>query len=86
MHYTQYLYLTHKVYIKRNNQADQNGRYSIKNKFFNKYIITIFIYALIMAVFSTFWKTQRRFFKSFDYYSYYWANVTLLFRFTIMEI
>ena len=64
MHYTQYLYLTHKVYIKRNNQADQNGRYSIKNKFFNKYIITIFIYALIMAVFSTFGKLNDDFLKA----------------------
>ena len=64
MHYTQYLYLTHKVYIKRNNQADQHGRHNFKNKFFNKYIITIFIYASIMAVFSTFGKLNDDFLKA----------------------
>ena len=33
----------------------------LRTNFFNKYIITIFIYALIMAVFSTFGKLNDDF-------------------------
>jgi len=63
MHYTQYLFLTHKVYIKRNIEINKSGLQSFKDKFINKYIITIFIYAAIMAIFSTFGKFDNNFVK-----------------------
>ena len=63
MHYTQYLFLTHKVYIKRNIEIKKSGLQSFKDKFINKYIITIFIYAAIMAIFSTFGKFDHNFVK-----------------------
>ena len=63
MHYTQYLFLTHKVYIKRNIEINKSGLQSFKDKFINKYIITIFIYAAIMAIFSTFGKLDNNFVK-----------------------
>jgi hypothetical protein len=52
MHYTQYLFLTHYVYRAR--QIEINP--SFKNFFFNRYVITILIYSLIMSIFSIFGK------------------------------
>ena len=63
MHYTQYLFLTHKVYTKRNIESNKSVLQSFKDKFINKYIITIFIYGAIMAIFSTFGKLDNNFVK-----------------------
>ena len=58
MHYTQYLYLTHKVYVKRN-LDDVLISNNFFKKIFNKYILIILIYALIMAIFSNFGKVNN---------------------------
>lgn len=53
MHYTQYLYLTMKIYFKRKEEKNKNLTHD-KNKFFliKKYLIIISIYGLIMSIFS----------------------------------
>ena len=60
MHYTQYLYLTHKVYIKRNIVAENKN---IFKKIFNKYIMIVLVYALIMAIFSNFGRLDNELLK-----------------------
>ena len=60
MHYTQYLYLTNKVHNGRNNE---NKKFSIKSFFLNKYILTIFIYSLIMSTLSVFGKFDHNILK-----------------------
>ncbi len=60
MHYTQYLYLTHKVYIKRNIAAENSN---IFKKIFNKYIMIVLVYALIMAIFSNFGRLDNELLK-----------------------
>lgn len=62
MHYTQYLYLTHKVYVKRNMNSDLD-KDNIFKKIFNRYAIVILIYASIMAFFSNFGRLNNDFLK-----------------------
>ena len=47
MHYTQYLYLTNKVYFAR---KIEDSKHSIKNFFISKYFLTILIYAFVMTI------------------------------------
>ena len=61
MHYTQYLYLTHQVY-KRRKKEDQKS--IATNIFFNRYFLTIFIYALVMSVLSIFGKLDYNIYKN----------------------
>ncbi len=59
MHYTQYLYLTNKVNLKRQDY------YSIKNIFFKyNYVYIIILYSIIMSIFSMFGKYEDSFLKS----------------------
>ena len=60
MHYTQYLYLTHKVYKKREEVINKPK----VNIFSYKYLIIIFIYSIIMSVFSISGKLDLIIFKS----------------------
>ena len=64
MHYTQYLYLTHKVYTKRNTSVILDKNINFYKKFFNKYVITILIYSLIMATFSNFGRLSDELLKA----------------------
>ena len=64
MHYTQYLYLTHKVYTKRNTSVILDKNTNFYKKFFNKYVITILIYSLIMAIFSNFGRLSDELLKA----------------------
>ncbi len=52
MHYTQYLFLTHYVFKSRQIEANP----SFNNLFFNRYVITILVYSLIMSILSIFGK------------------------------
>ena len=63
MHYTQYLSLTYKVYNGRNsNQLEKNNKiFNVKNLYF---LIIIFFYGLIMAVFSSYSNSVDLAFKS----------------------
>ena len=61
MHYTQYLYLTHKVYKGR---VQEDSKFTLTNIFFNRYFLTIFLYAIIMSVLSIFGKTENDFYKN----------------------
>ena len=61
MHYSQYLFLTNKVLIKR----DIEGQNLTKFNFFkNKFVITIIIYSVIMSVLSIFGKNESEFLSS----------------------
>ena len=61
MHYSQYLFLTNKVLIKR----DIEGQNLTKFNFFkNKFVITIIVYSLIMSVLSIFGKNDSEFLSS----------------------
>ncbi len=59
MHYTQYLFLTHYVYIAR--QEEKNPIF--RNLIFNKYFLTIIAYSLVMSILSIFGKFDTNFFK-----------------------
>ena len=61
MHYTQYLYLTHKVYKGR---VQEDSKFTLTNIFFNRYFLTIFLYAIIMSVLYIFGKTENDFYKN----------------------
>ena len=63
MHYTQYLSLTYKVYNGRNsNQLEKNNKiFNVKNLYF---LIIIFFYGFIMAVFSSYSNSVDLAFKS----------------------
>ena len=56
MHYTQYLYLTNKVYFARNSE---DNKVSIKTFFTSKYFLTILIYAFVMSILSIFGKFDQ---------------------------
>ena len=56
MHYTQYLYLTNKVYFARNSDINKN---SIKTFFTSKYFLTILVYAFVMSILSIFGKFDQ---------------------------
>ncbi len=60
MHYTQYLYLTNKVYLARKNEENI---FTFKNFFSSKYILTILIYAFVMSVLSIFGKFDNSILK-----------------------
>lgn len=60
MHYTQYLYLTNKVYFARNTDLNID---SIFTFLLSKYFLTIIIYALIMSILSIFGKFDQSILK-----------------------
>ena len=60
MHYTQYLYLTNKVYFARNTDLNID---SIFTFFKSKYFLTIIIYALTMSILSIFGKFDQTILK-----------------------
>ena len=60
MHYTQYLYLTNKVYFARNSE---DNKVSIKTFFTSKYFLTILIYAFVMSILSIFGKFDQSMLK-----------------------
>lgn len=62
MHYTQYLYLTNKIYYARNKNLNKN---SIKGILTSKYFLTILIYALVMSTLSIFGKFDQSVLKHF---------------------
>ena len=62
MHYTQYLYLTNKVYFARNSDINRN---SIKTFFTSKYFLTILVYAFVMSILSIFGKFDQSVLKHF---------------------
>jgi len=53
MHYTQYLYLVYNIYDHRKKDETKNIKKSFLDKFYN-YLIIIFLYSLIMTIFSMF--------------------------------
>ena len=57
MHYTQYLYLTYKVYLGRR----KNNTVSTSKK---KFFFIIFLYALLMSIFSLFGKNSNEIISS----------------------
>jgi hypothetical protein len=58
MHYTQYIYLTYKIYdLRKKNQSEINPQ-TFSNKFFN-YFLIIFLYAVVMAGCSLFGKADN---------------------------
>ena len=59
MHYTQYLFLTHYVYRSRKKEENPN----FKSFIFNRYVITILIYSMIMSLFSIFGKFDSNILK-----------------------
>ena len=61
MHYSQYLFLTNKVLIKRDNEGQNFTKIIL---FKNKFVITIIIYSIIMSVLSIFGKNDSEFLSS----------------------
>ena len=62
MHYSQYLFITFKVYAGRKNLLNENLKFNFINLFKIKYFLIILLYAAIMTVLSLFGKS--------DYYLY----------------
>ena len=60
MHYTQYLYLTNKVYFARNTDLNIDSIFTFLK---SKYFLTIIIYALIMSILSIFGKFDQSILK-----------------------
>ena len=60
MHYTQYLYLTNKVYFARNTDLNIDSIFTFLK---SKYFLTIIIYALTMAILSIFGKFDQSMLK-----------------------
>ncbi len=60
MHYTQYLYLTNKVYFARNTDLNINSIFTFLK---SKYFLTIIIYTLTMSILSIFGKFDQNLLK-----------------------
>ncbi len=60
MHYTQYLYLTNKVYFARNTDLNINSIFTFLK---SKYFLTIIIYTLTMSILSIFGKFDQNILK-----------------------
>ena len=63
MHYTQYLYLTHHVYMQRQSANENLIQPSFLGIKYYKYIFTLVIYAVVMSVLSIFGKFEESFLK-----------------------
>jgi len=56
MHYTQYLYLTYKVSLKRKQESKE-----IQSNFLNKFIFVIIFYSIVMSILSIYGKSNVEF-------------------------
>ena len=63
MHYTQYLYLTNKVYFLRKKENDSDS-FTFKKFLFSKYFLTILIYSIVMSILSIFGKFDQSILKN----------------------